>query len=738
MSKRILALILVFVVALSLLPTWAAGGSTTQADVLYQLNLLKGTGTDYNLDGRLKRSEAVAFVVRLLGAEAEVLAQKEAFSKTKFSDMTGAEWFAPYVGYAASKGILNGFQDGTFKPSDYVSEKAFIKMVLVAMGYQYNVDFNWDTALKVAYQKQLLTDIKYATTTADNSNYLRGSVVQVMYSSLTKALNGVTTTVAQRLVSKGIFDNTVAVSLGLVAKDPKPTVVERVDVKSTTSIEIVFNEKVTFAPADITIVQASTGKALAVKNVVLSDLKATLTTDPQVNTTYNVVIKNITDKEGFTTSKLESVFSSYVPVVVNSDYFRISSITAISKSLIEVYFTQPVNSNAAIPVYYELSLDSKVVAEGSFTKMTLSKMPNNTNGMSIWLKEYTLITGAEYSLAIKPDLQSLYGVKLGEGTGDSFRFLGNGSENQKLLLQNVIPVNDDVVRVVFNKPVNISKATSVSNYTLKDVTLNIPRTPFKVIATGMGDLKNKQFDVVFTSNTIRDNNQFEFTLKDISDEFNASTITEEKAPFFGSQTTTLPLKLEYVAAINQSTIQAYFNQPLDASSVNAAITLTGLTKHTVVVEPLTPYIMTIYLNQATLMTANQAYPISFIAGLKPLSGKDQAAAMNATVTGNAVLATNIPITAATFVANDVIKVVLGTPIGNSNAITNKYVLEYKDTDGKTTKTLSCKNASVLDSNTLLLAFDGTASGISYTLKCTNLMDYTNQFTTPSVTTGVGR
>ncbi len=35
----------------------------------------------------------------------------------------------------------------TFRPDDYVSEKAFLTMLLQAMDYEADEDFNWDTVL---------------------------------------------------------------------------------------------------------------------------------------------------------------------------------------------------------------------------------------------------------------------------------------------------------------------------------------------------------------------------------------------------------------------------------------------------------------------------------------------------------------------------------------------------------------------------------------------------------------
>lgn len=45
------------------------------------------------------------------------------------------EWFAPYVCYAKSQNWINGYPDGTFKPSDTVKKVEAIKMLVNSQGY---------------------------------------------------------------------------------------------------------------------------------------------------------------------------------------------------------------------------------------------------------------------------------------------------------------------------------------------------------------------------------------------------------------------------------------------------------------------------------------------------------------------------------------------------------------------------------------------------------------------------
>jgi hypothetical protein len=132
-----------------ILPVHAKSDIEAKADILNKLSILKGSGDDYNLDGQLRRSEASAFIVRLLGKENFVLQNKEKYAQTSFPDVSYSDWFAAYVGYCVDQGIITGYVDGYFKPNDNISEKSFLKMVLCALGYKYVEDFTWTRCVSV-------------------------------------------------------------------------------------------------------------------------------------------------------------------------------------------------------------------------------------------------------------------------------------------------------------------------------------------------------------------------------------------------------------------------------------------------------------------------------------------------------------------------------------------------------------------------------------------------------------
>lgn len=61
--------------------------------------------------------------------------KEEIVYNSSFSDVTEDKWFYSYVTDLSSKGIIEGYPDGTFKPQNGVTRAEFVKLLVVSMGY---------------------------------------------------------------------------------------------------------------------------------------------------------------------------------------------------------------------------------------------------------------------------------------------------------------------------------------------------------------------------------------------------------------------------------------------------------------------------------------------------------------------------------------------------------------------------------------------------------------------------
>ena len=71
-------------------------------------------------DAGVTRAEAVTMIFRLIDD-----ADKEAPAESAFTDVPQNAWYAQYVAYAASKGIVQGYPDGGFHPDDSITRAEF-------------------------------------------------------------------------------------------------------------------------------------------------------------------------------------------------------------------------------------------------------------------------------------------------------------------------------------------------------------------------------------------------------------------------------------------------------------------------------------------------------------------------------------------------------------------------------------------------------------------------------------
>ncbi len=102
---------------------------TQDAAFLQALDVLRGTGNGLELDKELTRAQAATLCVRLLGGEADALADPRTMP---FTDVP--LWAQPYVGWLYEQGITNGTSDTTYTPNRPVTHREFCLFLTRALG----------------------------------------------------------------------------------------------------------------------------------------------------------------------------------------------------------------------------------------------------------------------------------------------------------------------------------------------------------------------------------------------------------------------------------------------------------------------------------------------------------------------------------------------------------------------------------------------------------------------------
>ena len=181
--KKFLALVLAMMMAFSLMVTVNAKDITadfsdaesvteefqTAIDVTNGMGILKGyeDGT-YKPKNNIRRSEMTALVYRLATGDAKDESNEIHKNYVTFKDVATNDWFAGYVGYCQNAELIKGDGAGNFMPNRDVTGYEALAMILRAMGYDQNHEFEgtgWQVRVgSIATQRGILDNI-------NNTNY---------------------------------------------------------------------------------------------------------------------------------------------------------------------------------------------------------------------------------------------------------------------------------------------------------------------------------------------------------------------------------------------------------------------------------------------------------------------------------------------------------------------------------------------------------------------------------------
>ena len=141
MKQRILALLLAAGLCLGLIAAAPAlafsdvsGEELSEAvEVLSGLGIVSGySDRSYHPDDALTRAQFCKLAVLTEGHGDQ--ARGSAY-RTRFSDVPGGGWAAPYINLACEEGLVSGYGDGRFGPDDPVTVGQAVTVVLRLLGY---------------------------------------------------------------------------------------------------------------------------------------------------------------------------------------------------------------------------------------------------------------------------------------------------------------------------------------------------------------------------------------------------------------------------------------------------------------------------------------------------------------------------------------------------------------------------------------------------------------------------
>jgi len=201
-------------------PNAIAQTTLERADMLKDMGLFAGTDKGYELETSPTRTQAVVFLLRMLGEEKAALNSNYT---CPFTDVPS--WAYKYIAYAYNKGYTNGISATQFGANDLVTPVQFVTFMLRALGYSdKNGDFTYSLSLKMANALGIICAEKYEAM----NNFTRGDCVDIIYKVLNAKMKGKTKTLAKTLVEKGAVSKETAVKYGFAKQEYETVRVETI------------------------------------------------------------------------------------------------------------------------------------------------------------------------------------------------------------------------------------------------------------------------------------------------------------------------------------------------------------------------------------------------------------------------------------------------------------------------------------------------------------------------------
>jgi hypothetical protein len=189
-TKRFMALLLALVLVFSSMTTAFAEVNEDVMDTEFEVavgklnavGIMEGypDGT-FRPEGNITRAEFAKIAVLSLGLND---AAEVSRSNTIFTDVDAMHWAAGYINVAVDRGILKGYPDGTYKPSNSLTNAEAVTILtrLVGLGPVVDKDGNWPA--NYITQANILGVMK-GVAVSSTTNATRGNAAKMLVNTLT-------------------------------------------------------------------------------------------------------------------------------------------------------------------------------------------------------------------------------------------------------------------------------------------------------------------------------------------------------------------------------------------------------------------------------------------------------------------------------------------------------------------------------------------------------------------------
>lgn len=696
-----------------------------KADTLNKLGVLKGDGKSYNLTGTLTRQEAATFIVRLLGAEKEILEHKNKYATIAFTDVKSQDWAAPYIGYCVQKGIINGYTDNSFRPRAKLELQAFAKLLLVALGYQYDKDFTWDDTLTKAQGVKLVTGQEISL--AKGNPFTRGDVIKLLDRILTMKNTRTGKEMFYNLVKNdGVSENTLA-QVGFIRKQGQQRV-EEVKELSRGRYSIRFSTPPKSFSAENMVVVEETGRNLKVKSMQVTDLLNVYVVDidqPAENVKYQVWIKDIIDRNNAYFVEYKKEFVALRQGGLESDFFRISQVSVLDKKTLEVEFTHPIGEIMTNNSLYTIKNDNQtILARANDLSVSLA----GDSKVRIKILSASLVHDGLYSLLVDGSAQSRLGVRINSGREDLLRFMGKQTEEAKFDLIAIDLVDRNKLRLTTNKQVSPKTAEQVFSYLLTDSSKS------QIAINKASVLENhdslEQNIILDLNQSLVEGRNYVLLINQLYTEGRTEEIIEKEYPFTAGSVNSTSYDLSSAGQIDPYTIEFNFDTTMDQRTATVASNYYIRKENggktlvpTAVYHDYERGRMLLYLGQALRETNGADYILYAKPEIKGANGESRKANAKITFGVHDLEVQKVGFERVVYSGDNSIQILFNEPV--AKAVPNLDVTNYRIYDQETKEDLFISGVHYIDGHRLVLITQNYNPAKRYELKVNQILEYNN-------------
>lgn len=734
-KRKILTLIIIcccFLSGFAMTPVIAA--TTSQENIsenemavrLSKLGMITGNEKgDYMLQAKLKRSEAVQFIVNLTGKNKYVKDNKDTYSATSFNDVKKTDWFAPSVGYCEQNGYITVNDTATFRPKDYVSEKEFLGMVLKGLGYTTS-DFSWSTVFQKAYEIGLVSDSVYQTKTEDdNKQFDRGSVVSVMYTALGLKTKSDNMTLLQKMVNAGEISYETAISSKIMEDEVVSKIVE-IKPLNEQRLKVMFNEKIGIIdPESIQINDATNGNTLSISSISQTDTELIIKTSKQVAArNYSIEINKFVDFDGNTIPKVTGTFTGFRIVEVVSDLFKISKIEQKDEDEVNVYFTHPVNDNAVNSNYYQLFENESPFVSASIADTSIKLLPNN-KGVTIGLKGRKFTADQEYSIKVSPEMISAYGVNFVAQT-ELDTFIARDVQSTGFAVEMITGLSKSTIQVDFTMDVDPQIAQQIYMYSITDSSNKQIAVTSAQLVSSVG--KSVILSISGTLDSAKTYNMMVNYMPDVTGQY---TINKKSYPFDGYIAGGIEFQVYSVTPIDAGSIAVTFSKPLSSKAISDTSNFTLVDNNNsaykvsptkIIVSSEDSSTIRLFFPNDKKLQQNRTYTLKISSKITDYTGYSLPGQNDFIFDSYGVPDISITAEKAVIIGSDTLKVVFNREMAmdTPNILTGNYSIEYYD-NGTLAKKVPIA-ITYIDSKIIVLKFDKLPEGVDCTFNYKEIKD----------------